>query len=266
MPASRARRRATGLEKALGREEAWLPEPRRLLAELAGTFALTAVAAGADVAANLTGGEVTAAARAVAPGLVVMALVYALGDTSGAHFNPAVTLAFTARRLFPVPWLLAYWVSQGVGALLAGLALALLFPTAAVAGVSTPHVELPIALAIEVFLSTLLITVILGTADRSRIVGPNAAIAVGATIALSGLIALPLTGASMNPARTLGPALATVHLENVWLYLVAPLVGSGLAVALTTALHGPMPRDHKQVEAATGKPARRDAPERGRPD
>jgi aquaporin Z len=256
MPAARGRNRTMDLGQT------WLPEPRRLLAEIAGTFTLTAVAAGADIAASLTAGEVSAGARAVAPGLVVMALVYALGDTSGAHFNPAVTLAFTVRRLFPVPWLVAYWVCQLIGASLAGVALALVFPAAATAGVSMPHVDAPIALAVEIFLSTVLITVILGTADRSQIVGPNAAIAVGATIAVCGLIALPVTGVSMNPARSIGPALATLHFGELWLYVVGPLAGAGLAVALATALHGPMPQDDKQVEAATGKPARRDA--RGR--
>jgi aquaporin Z len=234
-----------------------------LLAELFGTFALTAVAAGADVAARLTGGEVSPAARAVAPGLLVMALVYALGDVSGAHFNPAVTLAFTARRLFPVPWLFAYWLTQVVGALLAGVALALLFPTTASAGVSVPHVDLWIAFAIEIFLSMLLVIVILGTADRSQIVGPNAAIAVGATIALSGLIALPLTAVSMNPARSSGPALATGRFDDLWLYVVGPVIGALLAVGLARALHGPVPRDEKQVEAATGKPPRQDEPDHG---
>jgi aquaporin Z len=246
-----------------GREETWLPEPRRLLAELFGTFSLTAIAAGADVAGHLTGGEVSAAARAVAPGLLVMALVYALGDASGAHFNPAVTLAFTARRLFPVPWLFAYWLTQVVGALLAGVALALLFPATASAGVSVPHVDHGIAFAIEIFLSMLLVIVILGTADRSQIVGPNAAIAVGATIALSGLIALPLTAVSMNPARSIGPALASGRLDDLWLYVAGPIIGALLAVGLARALHGPVPRDEKQVEAATGKPPRQDEPDSG---
>ena len=257
MPASRRRS-----EQADDRQTR-LPEPRRLLAELFGTFALTAVAAGADVAGRLSGGEVGAAARAVAPGLLVMALVYALGDASGAHFNPAVTLAFTARRLFPVPWLFAYWLAQLVGATLAGLALAVLFPAAAEAGVSAPHVNVAIAFAIEVFLSTLLVTVILGTADRSQIVGPNAALAVGATISLAGLIALPLTAVSMNPARSIGPALATGQLDELWIYVVGPVIGGLFAVGLATALHGPMPRDSKQVEAATGKPPGRDASKEG---
>jgi aquaporin Z len=256
MPVRRERRKAND-------EEMWLPEPRRLVAEVAGTFALTAVAAGADVAGQLTGGQVSPAARAVAPGLLVMALVYALGDTSGAHFNPAVTLAFTARRLFPVPWLLAYWVCQLAGAILAGAALAVLFPSEAHAGISTPHVAHPVAFVIEVFLTTLLITVILGTADRSRIVGPNAAIAVGATIALCGLIALPVEAASMNPARSIGAEIVLLRVDELWIYVLGPFAGAALAVALTTGLHGATPRDERQIEVATGKPARRDP---ARPD
>jgi aquaporin Z len=240
------------------KDETWLPEPRRLLAELFGAFALTAVAAGADVAGHVTAGEVGTAARAVAPGLLILALIYALGDVSGAHFNPAVTLAFSVRRLFPVPWLFAYWLTQLGGALLAGIALVLLFPDSASSGVSAPHVDVAAALAIEIFLSMLLVTVILGTADRHRIVGPNAAIAVGATISLCGLIALPVAGVSMNPARSIGPALATGRFGDLWIYVLGPLLGSLLAVALATALHGAMPRDRKQVEAATGRPPRRD--------
>jgi aquaporin Z len=239
-------------------DERALPAPRRLLAEVFGTFALTSVAAGADVAGRLTGGEVDTLARAVAPGLLVMALIYALGDVSGAHFNPAVTLGFTIRRLFPVPWLLAYWAAQLAGAVIAGVVLVALFHDEAAAGVSKPHVAGPIALAIETFLSLVLITVILGTADRSGSVGPNAAIAVGATIAMCGLIALPVSGASMNPARSIGPAIAAGQLGDLWIFVGGAILGSLLAVALTTALHGPTPRDVKQVEAATGEPPRRE--------
>jgi aquaporin Z len=224
----------------------------RAIGELAGTFALTFVAVAADTAGRLTNGEVGAAARAAAPALLVMAFVYALGDTSGAHFNPAVTLGFTLRGLFPVRWLALYVAAQLVGAIAAALLLVAAFGPAVEAGVSTPHVPVLTALGLEVILTALLISVVLGTADRYRIVGPSAAIAVGATIALSGLIAIPLEGASMNPARSLGPALATLQLENLWIYWLGPAAGAVLAVILTRVLHGPAPRDVKQVEAATG--------------
>jgi MIP family channel proteins len=226
----------------------------RLAAEAIGTFALTFVAAGADAAARLSADQVSPLARALAPGLLVMALIYAIGDRSGAHFNPAVTLAFAMRRLFPPRWVVPYWVAQLGGAAVAGIVLLALFgEPAAAAGVSTPHVEAGVAVALEVALTAILLTVILGTADRYQLIGPDAAIAVGATIALCGLIALPIEGASMNPARSLGPAIATGKLENVWIYVVGPAVGALIAVAVARFLHGPPAPDGKAGEAARGE-------------
>ena len=191
-------------------EFAAAPGARRLLTEFVGTFALTSVAAGVDTAARLSGGQIDLVARSLAPALLVMAFIYALGDASGAHFNPAVSLGFTLRRLFPFSWMVQYWVAQAAGALLAGIGLVLLFGQgAAQAGVDTPHVAAATALVLESFLSWILLTVILGTADRHRLIGPNAALAVGGAITLCGLTAKVISGASMNPARSLGPALAT---------------------------------------------------------
>jgi aquaporin Z len=232
---------------------------RRLLSESFGTFALTFVAAGADTTATLSGGEIGAAARAVAPALLVMALIYALGDVSGAHFNPAVSLAFALRGLFPPSWLARYWGAQLAGALAAALVLRGLFGSAADAGVSAPHVASGVALAIEVILTGFLITMILGTADRHRVIGPNAALAVGGTIALCGLIALPIEGASMNPARSFGPAVAAMNLADLWIYWLGPAIGALLAVGLTRALHGPPPRDGDAADAAQGRSEGRDA-------
>ncbi len=227
---------------------------RRLLAEVLGTFALVFVAAGADTMAEVSGGAISVAARAVAPGLMVAALIYAISDASGAHFNPVVSLAFALKRLFPVSWLAPYWVAQLTGALVAAIVLQVLFGVALVAGVSTPHVATPTALAIETLLSAILVTVILGTADRARIVGPNAAIAVGGTIALCGLIALPIEGASMNPARSIGPAVVTGRLGDLWIYVLGPIVGALLATVAMTALHGAGPADERATEAARGEP------------
>jgi aquaporin Z len=241
---------ATALEREIDQPAAW---SRRLFAELFGTFALTFVAAGADIAGRLSGGEVGPVARAVAPALLIAAMIYALGDVSGAHYNPVVSLGFALRRLFPVSWLIPYWLAQLTGAIVAAGILRILFGDAVAAGVSEPHlVSSGTAVAIETLLTLLLATVILGTADRSRLVGPNAALAVGATIALCGLIAIPLEGASMNPARSLGPALVSGRLGDLWIYLVGPLLGSLLAVGLTVALHGPKAGDGKAVEAAQG--------------
>jgi MIP family channel proteins len=235
-------------------EFAAAPGARRLLAELVGTFALTSVAAGADTTARLSGGDIDVVARSLAPALLVMAFIYALGDASGAHFNPAVSLGFTLRGLFPARWMAQYWLAQASGALLAGAGLVLLFGgPVAEAGVDTPHVPAPTALVLEIFLSWVLLTVILGTADRHRLVGPNAALAVAGAISLCGLGAKVISGASMNPARSLGPALATGKIGDLWIYLSAPFIGALLAVLFTRLIHGSQPRDREQVKAATGE-------------
>lgn len=231
-------------------ERSWA---RRLAAETLGTFALVFAAAGADVAASLSGGAVSTAARAVAPALMVAALIYAIGDVSGAHFNPAISLAFWIRRLFPAAWLPLYWTAQLIGATAAALLLRGLFGSAIEAGVSTPHVDPAAAVAIEAVLTTLLAVVALGTADRSRIVGPNAAIAVGATIAMAGLVALPIEGASMNPARSIGPAVVAGDVGDVWIYVVGPVLGAIVAVGLLRIVHGPPHAGDAPREAAQGE-------------
>ena len=230
------------------------PLTTRLLVEGFGAFALTFVAAGGDVMARISGDEVTAMARAIAPALVVMALVYALGDRSGAHFNPVVTSAFAIRRLFPARLVPAYVLVQLAGATVAALLLAALFGSAVEAGVTRPRLVSPeVAVIIEAILTLFLVTVILGTADRARIVGPNAALAVGATIALCGLIALPIEGASMNPARSTGPALIAGDLSTLWVYWVGPFLGAMGAVLLEGMIRGPARvRDGKAREAAAG--------------
>ena len=228
-----------------------VPRPARLLAEAAGTFALTAVAGTAGIMGAVTGNQIDTLAKAVAPGLLVMALIYSTGDASGAHFNPAVSLGFALRRVFPWRWLGAYWIAQVAGAIVAGLFLRMVFGDAIDAATTKLHVPVASGFAIEVFLSSILLTVILGTADRFQIVGPNAALAVGGTIALAGLIAEPLTGASMNPARSVGPAIAAGNLSDLSIYVAAPIVGMLIGVAFTTAIHG-QPTGDKQVEAAVG--------------
>jgi aquaporin Z len=211
---------------------------RRLLAELIGTFALTFIAAGCEVAAVLTNGGVSEAARAVAPALVIMAMTYTFGGQSGAHFNPGVTLAFALRRDFPWTRVAFYWIAQFAGAILAALLLRLLFGLTGHVGANQPHAGVVISLVIEIVLTFFLITVILGTATDSRIVGHNAALAVGGTIALAGLFGEPLSGASMNTARSLGPALLDGDLSTIWIYIVGPLAGALLAVAFAYLLRG----------------------------
>ncbi len=236
------------------RVDAGMEALRRLLAEFLGTFALTLVAAGGEVIAEVSGGEVDHVARMLAPGLLVMAFVYGLGDASGAHFNPAVTLAFALRRVFPLRWVAAYWVAQVAGALVAALLLLALFGNVHQLGATQPHHGTVAALAFEIVLTWMLVTVILGTADRYRLVGPNAAIAVGATIALCGLFSSPVSGASMNPARSLGPALLSGATGDAWIYVLGPVAGALLAVGSAYILHGPSDRNSDAQEAASGEP------------
>jgi aquaporin Z len=164
-----------------------------------------------------------------------------------------VTVAFALKRLVPASWLPAYWGAQLVGAIAAAGVLRVLFGDAIDAAVSAPKlVSDGTAAAIEAILTLLLVSVILGTADRFRVVGPNAALAVGGTIALCGLVALPLEGASMNPARSLGPAIVSGRMDQLWIYLIGPAMGAMVAVLLTTFLHGPKDGDGEAVEAARG--------------
>ena len=211
---------------------------RALVAEVFGTFALTLVAAGGLVISAVSHGQVDATARALASGLLVMAMIYAIGDVSGAHINPSVTLAFALRGDFPWRHVPLYWLAQLAGALISPALLLILFGNVAHLGTTVPHAGRGTALAVEIVLTMLLNSVILGTATRGRIVGPNAALPVGATVALAGLFAGPISGASMNPARSLGPALVSGTLATVWIYLVGPFLGAGIAVLLTWAHHG----------------------------
>lgn len=223
---------------------------RRLLAEAIGTFALTIVAAGGPTIAAATGAGFGGAAEVTAPGLLVMAMIYTLGPISGAHFNPAVTLAFALRRDFDWKWAPAYWLAQFLAAVLAALLLRALFGRAGRLGATLPHHGVLTSVVMEMLLTFLLITVILATAANYKVVGHNAAIAVGGTIILDGLFAAPISGASMNPARSFGPALAVGQMGDFWVYLVGPVAGALLAVGAGWLLRGagsPYAR-----EAATG--------------
>lgn len=151
---------------------------RCLLAELLGTFALTLAAAGADVIGQISGGQVGLAEKAVAPGLVVMALIYAIGNVSGAHFNPAVTLAFALRRDFAWRFVPGYWLAQLAGACIAAATPLALFGNVKHLGATQPQYGATSSLVMELILTWLLVTVILGTATRERLIGPNAALAV----------------------------------------------------------------------------------------
>ncbi len=251
MTATRARPRTrSGEMMTAPRERRGTAPARRLGAELLGTWALTTVAAGGAMIGALSGGEVSPSVRVVAPALLVMALIYVLGPLSGAHFNPAVTLAFALRRDFPWRRVPGYWAVQVGGAVLAVLLLRALLGPVGDLGATRPHHGLTAAVGMEVVLTGLLLTVILGTATDHHIVGHNAALAVGATIALDGLFAAPISGASMNPARSLGPVLVSGQLGEAWIYVVGPFLGALVAVGGAWLLRGGTTPD--AVAAASG--------------
>src|SRR5262249_30392027 len=191
----------------------------RLISEFLGTFILGTVAAGAGVINHCAGGNpVSRTAAVIAPGAVVMAMIYAWGPLSGLHINPAVTLGFTARGVFPMKWVLPYWVVQFGGAICAGLFLQWMFGDGAAGSnyaVTTAGGEWK-SLVMEALLTTILVSIILNTATGHRSIGHNAAIAVGSTVALLGLFASPISGASMNPARTLGPDIVSTDFTGWW--------------------------------------------------
>ncbi len=215
-------------------------EWRRIFAETWGTFLLVVVAAGGGVVAAQTGGAVTPAMAAVAPGVLVMTIIYFMGAVSGAHLNPAVTLAFAVRRNFPWRRVPGYLLAQLGGGVLAALFLRALFGTVGALGATAPGRDIGSgkALAMEILLTTGLVNTILGTASGARNIGNNGAIAVGGYIALSGLWAAPISGASMNPARSLGPDLVRGDFSTTWIYVLGPLAGALIGVAFEWILKG----------------------------
>ncbi|MGO9029115.1 MAG: MIP/aquaporin family protein [Acidimicrobiales bacterium] len=218
-------------------------EWRRQFAEVFGTFLLVVAASGGPVVNGVHPGSVSLDARAVTPGLMVMAIIYFMGMVSGAHLNPAVTLSFAARGNFPWAKVPGYVACQMVGAVAAALFLRAMFGNVAHLGATLPGATpLGKAAVIEMVLTLGLISVILGTASGARNVGAHAAIAIGAYIALAGLWAAPVTGASMNPARSLGPALVSGDWSGWWVYVVGPLAGGMVAVAVAWVLRGPPSR------------------------
>src|SRR6201997_3918152 len=229
-------------------------EGRRLFAELLGTFFLVLVAVGGGmVNARFGGNAVPYTARVVAPGLMVAAIILFMGTVSGAHLNPAVSVAFAARGAFPWKRVPAYIVAQFAGAVLATLLLWALIGKQGSAGLTLPGhgVSTSIALVWELVLTTGLVSVILGTASGAQQIGPLAALRVGSYIALAGLWGSPVSGASMNPTRSLGPALVLNNWTSWWAYLVGPVAGGLVAVGFAYVLRG-RGGGRSGVEAAEG--------------
>lgn len=214
----------------------WLPSAslgRRCLAEAFATFALVFCGCGAVVADSERGGSLGAVGIAAAFGLAIMVMVYALGHVSGAHINPAVSIAFAVTRHFPARDTLAYVPAQLAGAVAGAVVLRLAWGgTPAELGATTPSVGTGAALAYELVLTALLMFVIVAVATDTRAASATAAIAIGGTVALGSLVGGDVTGGSMNPARSFGPALVASEWTQFWIYAIGPVAGAVAAALL----------------------------------
>jgi aquaporin NIP len=213
---------------------------RRAAMEGIGTFALVTAGCGAIVTNTTHPGSLGGVGISLVFGLVIMAMIYAGGHLSGAHYNPSVTIAFTLGRHFPLRDALAYIAAQVVGATAAALLLLAAWTSKpAHLGATLPSVSAPTALLYEIVLTAFLMFVITAVATDTRAVGAAAAIAIGGTVGLDALFAGPITGASMNPARSFGPALVSGTWHDQWIYLAGPLIGATIGVFAYQFVRGP---------------------------
>jgi aquaporin Z len=210
----------------------------KLLSEFLATFMLLFAGCGAVVINHASGGAITHLGIALVFGLVILAIVYAFGDVSGAHVNPAVTIAFAAAGRFPWREVPGFVVAQLLGALAACGLLRLLFPGDPTYGATLPAGSEWQSFVLEVVLTFFLMFVVLSVSTGAKEKGITAGIAVGAVIALEAAFAGPISGASMNPTRSLAPALVSGHLEHLWIYIAAPLLGALLAVPACCGVRG----------------------------
>jgi aquaporin NIP len=205
---------------------------RKYVAEAVGTFGLVFCGTGAIIINEETNGSVTHVGIAITFGLIVMAMIYALGNISGAHLNPAVSIAFTIARRFPATQLLPYIMSQVIGGIVASLILQFLFPANQSLGATLPQgIEIQ-SFILEFILTFFLMLVIVNVATGSKELGMFAGLAIGSTVLLEAMFAGPICGASMNPVRSLAPAIVSGHTEHLWIYLSAPILGAISAIPL----------------------------------
>jgi aquaporin Z len=212
---------------------------RKYLAEIIGTFALVFCGTGAIIINQESNGVITHAGIAVTFGLIVSSMIYALGDISGAHFNPAVTIAFWLAKKFPAKEILPYIISQGTGAFAASFILKFLFPANQMLGTTLPSGSPMQSFVLELILTFILMLVIIHVATGSKEQGMFAGIAIGSVVLLEAMFAGPICGASMNPVRSLSPAIVSGHTEHLWVYLTAPILGALFATGAWMVL---MPR------------------------
>jgi aquaporin NIP len=203
---------------------------RKYLAELLGTYALVFCGTGAIVIDQERHGSITHVGVAITFGLIVMSMIYTFGDISGAHLNPAVSIAFTIAKKFPVKALLPFIISQLIGAVLASLTLKFLFPANRFLGATIPAGSAGQSFVLEFILTFFLMLVIINVAKGSKEQGMFAGLAIGSVVALEAMFAGPICGASMNPARSFGPAMVSGHTEFLWIYLSATTLGAVSAI------------------------------------
>ena len=209
---------------------------KNYIAELIGTFGLVFCGTGAIVINQQSGGGVTHVGIAITFGLIIMSMIYSLGNVSGAHLNPAVSIAFTISGRFPVNRLPGYVTGQLTGALLASFTLKLLFGSSQYLGATIPAGTDMQSFILELILTFFLMLVIISVAQGSKEQGMFAGLAIGAVVGLEAMFAGPICGASMNPARSIAPAVASGHIEHLWIYIIAPITGAVLAVPVCNYL------------------------------
>lgn len=205
---------------------------RKYIAEAIGTFSLVFCGTGAIIINQETGGTITHAGISITFGLIVMVMIYALGGISGAHLNPAVSVAFAIAKRFPLKQLLPYIISQCSGAILASFVLKYLFPANQFLGATIPHGGDLQSFILEFILTFLLMFVIINVATGSKEQGMFAGLAIGSTVLLEAMFAGPICGASMNPARSLAPAIVSGRTEHLWVYLTATIIGAAAAIPI----------------------------------
>ncbi|MCC6838220.1 MAG: MIP family channel protein [Bacteroidia bacterium] len=211
---------------------------RKYLAEVIGTFALIFCGTGAIIINQESGGTITHAGIAATFGLIVAAMIYTVGDISGAHLNPAVTIAFWIAKVFPAKEIMPYIISQSIGAFLASFTLHYLFPNNTTLGATLPAGTAIQSFVLELILTFLLMFTIIHVAKGSKEQGMFAGIAIGSVVLLEAMFAGPISGASMNPIRSLSPAIVSGHIEHLWVYLCAPILGATIAVLVWKILKG----------------------------
>lgn len=209
----------------------------KYIAEAIGTFALVFCGTGAIIIDGVSGGSLGVVGIAITFGLIVMAMIAAVGEVSGAHFNPAVTIGFWVSKRFESKEVLPYILAQAIGAFFASGVLRFLFPDSLTMGETLPAGPWLQTFILEIILTFFLMFVIIHVATGSKEQGIIASIAIGATVLLEALFAGPITGASMNPIRSIAPAIVNMNLDHLWMYILAPVIGSILAVYSWKLIH-----------------------------